>query len=854
MNENKKVDPWSLPIDKVSSLMRSTKDGLTSAEADERLKKFGLNQLGEKEERSNFRIFISQLQNWLMLVLLMATFSAFILGEKLDALVILGIILLSALFGFFQEYRAEKTLAKLKRLVTHKARVLRDGNWAEIESKNLVAGDVVQLRLGDRVPADLRLFEVDNLSLDEAILTGESAPAVKHTQPIIKDRVLPQDQKNMAFASTYVASGVGKGLVTAIASNTYLGKTAKILETKEPQTDFQKQIRHFGSFLFKIIFAMTVFVFGVNAFLGKGIFASFLFAVALAVGITPELLPMIITVTLSQGALKLVRKKVVVKRLISVEDLGNIDTLCTDKTGTLTEGSFALSDYRTAEGDKDEEVLLEALVCSSGFAQEGKGVSASPVDKALWEWPHLNKVKSQLRKFQLLDENEFDFKRKRMSVVVEKEKNLYLIAKGAFEAILTICKKIENRNREINFDEKRRQQITKQVADYEKAGYRVIALAKKRIKIAEASREDEKDMVFKGFLLFTDPVKRSAKESLKLFKKLGVKIKVISGDSPLVVKKVAEETGLATGKERVITGDQLLGLSKQRLAEIAQEFTLFARVPPEQKWELVDGLNWEGHIVGFLGDGVNDAPALKAADVGIAVDSGAEVAKEAADIVLLKKDLKVLAEGIEAGRKTFGNITKYILNTISANFGNMFTVALSSLFLPFIPLLPTQILLNNFISDIPLLAITTDKVDASFIKKPKRWNINLIGHFMLYFGLISSIFDLATILPLILIWQVSPELFRTAWFVESALSEMLVTFSIRTRLPFYKSTPSRVLLGLSVVSGFLVVVLPLLSPGRILFNFVRLPFNIILWLGFVLIMYFAVTEVVKHLFFKRFEI
>src|SRR3989344_234947 len=843
--------PWRFTIDKVFSLVISSKKGLENSEALQRLKNLGENNIEISQKRTATSIVFAQLKNWLIIVLIFASIVSFLLGEKLDSIVVLATIFLTVIFGYFQEQKAENAIEKLKKYITSRTRVLRSGRWSEIDTREVVLGDIVNLRIGDRVPADLRLFEVDLLSIDESILTGESIAVVKQIEVIVSHQAESYEQKNIAFAGSFVESGVGKGVVISTGEDTYLGRTAKFLETKTQLTDFQKDIKNFSTFLFKVIMLLTIFVFASNAFLNKGIFNSFLFAVALAVGIAPELLPMIITVTLSQGALSMAKRKVVVKKLIAVEDFGNMDTLCTDKTGTLTEGVVVLSSYKDFRGEAKDEILADALLCSSGFSSVGKNTS-NQIDKALWDKEDIYSIKHGLKTYKILDENEFDFERRMMSVVVEDKGKKWLIVKGAPEELLDRCKYV-NENEEVNLINKEKSGLLlKQLTNFEDDGYRVVVVAKKKVNKNETTIEDENDLVFEGWLLFEDPVKEDAGEAIKMFKNLGIDIKIISGDAVKIVENVAKKVGLNIGKYEIFTGKMLANLDEIKIAEIAKKGKIFARITTEQKYHLVSSLNQEGHVVAYLGDGVNDAPALRAADVGIAVDTGAEVAKEAADIVLLSKDLKVLAEGIESGRKTFGNITKYILNTISANYGNMFTVAAASLFLPFIPLLPKQILLNNFISDVPLLALATDNVDKSFIKKPRRWNLKLISRFMFYFGLVSSIFDFATILPLIFIWKVSPEVFRTAWFIESSLSEMLVTFTIRTRLVFFRSAVSKLLVGLSVISILVVIALPFSKYGRSLFDFRSMPYHVWLWVIFIPVIYFIAVEIIKNYFYAKF--
>ncbi|MCX6816888.1 MAG: magnesium-translocating P-type ATPase [Candidatus Beckwithbacteria bacterium] len=826
---------WALSSSAVLKQVDSSVQGLTHSQITGRLKTNGFNLVEKESARPALKILLLQFQNWLITALLLAALISYFLGERLESLVIISVVFLSVFSGFIQEYRAEKALKKLRKYISHKAKVLRDGLWQQIDSQNLVIGDIVQLRIGDIVPADMRLIKLDSLLTNEAVLTGESIPVVKKVSPVSAKYFLPQDLINLVFMGTAVAGGRATGVVVATGKNTFFGKTAAYLGQNTSETEFQVQTRKFSQFLFRVILVMTVFVFVVNAWQNKGVFNSFLFALALAVGITPEMLPAIMTITLSQGALQMAKKKVIVKRLMSVEDLGNIDTLCTDKTGTLTEGKFSLSDFITLDGQKDLNLVAKALVCTSGF---------NSTDQALRESEPAQLVASKLKEFKVIDENEFDFDRRRMSVLVKinHQPNL-LIVKGAPDSILSISQ----------LSSTKRQQANRQIAGYENSGFRVIAVAEKQLNHNTSSQRDETKMTLIGLLLFTDPVKLHVKESLVLLNKLGIDVKIISGDSPLITYAVAKQVGLTIDKTDIITGDLLAKMSAADLATTVNRFSVFARITPELKYKIVKSLNQKGCVIGFLGDGINDAPALEAADVGIAVDTGTDISKDAADIILLKKDLQILAEGIQAGRKTFANIMKYILNTISANFGNMFTVSVSSLFLNFIPLLPSQILLNNFISDVPLLTVATDNVDREFIKKPKHWNIKMIGRFMTYFGLISSFFDLALILPLLLLWKVPPGIFRTAWFVESSLSEMIVTFAIRTRLPFYKSLPSFWLIGSTLLSCLLVIALPLLIFGHKFFEFHSLSLSIWTWLAAVLFLYFMTTEFLKRWFFNRYE-
>lgn len=841
--------PWQVSTEDLFKLTGSGWQGLSSSLVDQILYKNGENSLKEKKTHPALLILAGQFSNWLMITLILAAIVSFFLGQSLDSIVILLIVFFSVLLGFFQEYRAEKTVTELQKYISRRSKVCRDGDWKLVESNQLVLGDLVQLRIGDRVPADLRLVQLDELAVNEAILTGEAIPVYKSLGTIKKDSLPIHEQLNIAFSGSFVAEGNGFGVVVATGGDTFLGKTASSILKVDSTTDFQKEMKKFSAFLFKLVVIMSLVVFVVNAVFNHGVYTSLLFALALAVGITPELLPMIVTITLSRGAGLLAKKKVIVKKLTAMESLGKVNILCADKTGTLTEGEFALLDCLDIDKKYSQQTYIQSLVCSSGFTSRGK-VCHNDIDQCLWENKKSVLVSDHLDLYQVESENEFDYHRRITSVIARYQDNLWLFAKGAADSILPRCAFVEKENGIEKINQVNRSRLLKQLSSFESAGWRVLVLAKRAVSDSQVGVDGECDLIFCGWLLFEDPLKEDVVSSLSQLKNLGVAIKIISGDAAAVICCMAEKAGIPSKK--IISGEQLTNLPDSDFCQKVLEHDLFARVNPEIKQRIVSCLGENGNIVGFLGDGVNDAPALKAADVGIAVDSGAEVAKEAADIILLEKDLSVLAEGIKAGRRTFSNITKYILNTISANYGNMVTVAISSFFLPFIPLLPKQILLNNFISDVPLLAIATDNVDEEFLARPKKWDIALLGLFMRYFGLVSSFFDFIMILPLLVFWRVSPEVFRTAWFIESSLTEMVVTFSIRTKLPFFKSSPSRWLLYLTVFSVALVLLLPFSPAGSYFFDFTNLPVGIWCWIFFVVLGYFFTVEFLKGWFFKRY--
>ncbi|HEY8257467.1 MAG TPA: HAD-IC family P-type ATPase, partial [Gemmatimonadales bacterium] len=651
-------------------------DGLSPEEAARRLATHGPNEIGTEVGREWAPILLAQFASPLVLVLIGAAAVSYLLSEHVDAVVIVAIVVSNGLLGFIQEYGAERSLRALRRFVTRTARVKRGGKRIELPVTDLVPGDLVELEVGDLVPADLTLLTADDLSLDESTLTGESAPVTKSGESTVQ-------------MGTAVLSGYGTGIVSATGRSTVLGRTAALLTRKPEASDFELGIRRFSRFLVRIILLLTVFVFLANAGLGKGWFDSFLFAVALAVGITPEVLPAIITITLARGARRMGRDEVVVKRLMSVEDLGNVDILCCDKTGTLTVGVFSLDGFVDSDGRSDDHVLLcGALAGAAGQGAPLEG-AANPTDRATWASEALGRCRERLGGYRILDRNAFDFRRRRSSALVTDGHETLLLVKGAPESVLDACANVQRAGLREPMGPPARRRIEALVSDYEKAGRRVLALAERTCDGTRTTKADEVELTLRGLLLYHDPPKPEARDALAQLDRLNVGIRILTGDSPVVAREICREVGLTLVEDRVVTGDELAAAAELELRRLALTHSVFARISPEQKHRVVEILREAGHVVGFLGDGVNDAPALRAADIGISVDSGTDVAKEAADVVLLRKSLAVLAGGILEGRKTFANITKYILNTVSANFGNMITVAASSLCLRFIPLLPS---------------------------------------------------------------------------------------------------------------------------------------------------------------------
>ncbi len=863
------VSFWALSAEKTFTLLDSSPQGLTSHEANLRRNKYGLNEFGKEKPQPSWLILLGQFRSPLVFILLIAAVIAYFLGEHLDATVIISIVILNAGLGFYQEYKAERSLRELRKYLTHHNHVLRDNHLAALNSKEIVPGDIVFLERGDIIPADLRLLEEKNLTTDESALTGESFPVEKTVSPLSAKYTLPQELKNMAFAGTTVSSGTGGGVVVATGNKTVLGKTARFLAKEETHGEFHRGIVTFSNFLLKIVLITTIIVFAVNAFLERGIITSFLFAIALAVGIAPEVLPIIITIALSHGAQSMAKEKVVIKRLASIEDLGNMDVLCSDKTGTLTEGKMSLSSSQDWQGQQSKKVLLYGLLCNSlklekfrdkGLSEdklvlgETSPSSANPIDLAIWESSQIKEIAAEKKQFIVLQENEFDFTRRRMSVLVQHLQHgrqggeRILIVKGAAESLLNECSFLSKNSK---ITPAIRKEIEEKISSYEQNGLKPIAIAEKILEKNSLAKEDEKNLTLLGFLLFHDPPKKGVRESLQALQKQDVLIKIITGDSPEITRHICQEVNFSITGGKILLGSELEKMNPAAFNAMCNNYNVFARVSPEQKLKIVAALQERGHVVGFLGDGINDAPALHHADVGISVNTASPIAKGTADIILLHKSLDVLSQGIREGRKTFGNIMKYIFNTVSANFGNLFTIAASSFFLRFTPLLPSQILLANFLTDFPMLTLSKDRVDEDFLHKPRRWNIKFIRKFTYTFGVISSLFDLLLILPLIFFFKAAPELFRTAWFTLSILTEIVGTFIIRTRKAFYKSRPSGWFIAMSIFAISLTVLIITSSWGNKIFAFTRMPSSILLFIFGILILYVLVLEIAKRRFYKK---
>jgi len=806
---------WSLDAPQVFSAAGTSDMGLSSEAAQQRLSDYGRNEL-PKERISWPKLLLRQFVDPMMILLIaVAVLSAF-LGQSEQAGIILVIIVLSSLLGFYDEYRASRMVEDLENTLTMKAVVMRDGKVSQIDSRLLVTGDLVSLYIGDIVPADLRIVDSKELQVNEAVLTGESFPVDKNSQKLSITPDPITKATNLLFMGTNVVRGSAEGVVISTGKNTQFGSISKSLARAHPQTEFQRGLRKYGNLLMYLTAALTVAIFGLNALVGHSLINSLLFALAVAIGIVPEMMPAITTITLSTGARRMAKEQVIVKRLDAMENLGNIDVLCTDKTGTLTEGKIALKNCFSPDFSSDDgTVLIESLLCNSAVREPV--LSGNPMDTAIWEYAIQTNVNDPTKEYRKMNEIPFDYQRRTMSVIEEKSgasnDGLILITKGAPESVLENCSYAKLKGKIENITPELTTTLKDELTDYSKEGFRLLAVAYKDLEEAKSSyiASDESGLTLAGFLLFTDPPKKDVDKALAKLRAIDIDLKILTGDNELVARKMCEEVGLPVNG--VITGEDLAKQSWAELKTTVERTTIFARVAPNQKLDIIKALKASGHVVGYMGDGVNDAPALYEADAGISVDSGVDISKDAADVVLLTKDLGVLANGVEEGRKTFGNTMKYVMMGTSSNFGNMFSASAGSIFLPFLPMTSVQILFLNLLYDFANLTLPLDNVDEEDIKFPRKWDIGFVRNFTLFFGPFSSVYDFLTYGIMLFIFGAGAAIFQSAWFVESYWTETLIIFVIRTRrIPFFKSHPGKWLTILtlgSIVIGTLVPFTPL---------------------------------------------
>jgi P-type Mg2+ transporter len=839
------------PLSGLFDHLRTSAQGLTSQEARRRLAEVGPNDPSPARHISLLVHVFSLFANPLVVILLLAALVSGVLGEIINASIIVVIVLLNVGLNFIQTYRAQSAVERLRAQVAPTATALRDGHWQEVPRREVVPGDIIRLSAGDLVPADARLIDAQDLHVQEAALTGESMPVEKEATDPAGAESGPAAH-NVVWLGTSVASGTARAVVVATGRATEFGDIVARLSARPPETEFDRGTRQFGWFIMRTVFFLVLFVFFTGAALHHNALESFLFAVALAVGLTPENLPMITAVTLGQGAMRMARQNVIVKHLSAIQNFGSIDILCSDKTGTLTSGEMVLDQHLDPLGQSADRVLLLASINSA----YDTGIK-SPLDEAILKRgvrPPIGAMTSDHDEtggtgYRKLAEIPFDFERRRLSVVVERDGERLLITKGAPEGVLVQTTAYEVDGQQHPLDAAARPRIEGVYRKLSEDGFRVLAVAYRVVPQQEGYRTgDERELVLAGFLAFIDPPLEDAVDVLAAMRRDGVTVKILTGDSDLVARHLCTKVGLEPG--RIVLGEEVARMTDPALGQVAEGTTIFARVSPAQKDRILLALKRRGHVVGFLGDGINDAPSLHAADVGISVAGGVDVAKDAADIILLERSLQVLHQGILEGRKAFGNVMKYLLMGTSSNFGNMFSMAGASVVLPFLPMLPTQILLNNFLYDSAQVTIPTDNVDETFMQKPRKWNIATIRDFMLVIGPVSSVYDFLTFYVLLKVFHASPALFHTGWFVESLATQTLVIFVIRTAGNPLLSRPSPALAAttlLVVLIGILLPFSPLAGP----LGFVPLPGGFFAFLAAVTITYLLLVEMAKRGLMRR---
>lgn len=849
MNENIRKQNWDFdyiacPLKDLFEKFKTSLNGLQEQEAEKRLEEYGFNEPARKKKRTIVLQILIRFLNPLVIVLfIIAGFSLFF-GQEISAILVIIMAFISVFLSFIQEYRADREADKLREMVRTTAAVHRNGRPKEIDMREIVPGDIVNLSAGDMIPADLRIISCKDLFVNQASLTGESFPVEKTSEVTVFAKPSPAELANIAFMGSSVISGTGLGVVVKTGLFTQFGEISRKLATITVASSFDKGIKQFTWLMIRFMFILVLVVFSINA-LNKGSkIEALLFALAVAVGLTPEMLPMLVAINLSKGAIAMSKKDVIVKRLNSIQNLGAMNVLCTDKTGTLTLDRIILEKHCDVVCRENDDVLQLAYINS--FYQTGlKNI----LDRAILK--HQKLVMKQYRK---VDEIPFDFSRKLMSIVIENEGKHRIIVKGAPEEIYGRCSKFELDGDMLEMDAGRLLliELQKEYNNLSAEGFRVLAIAYRDFDLPRDryTKDDEQDLILKGYVAFLDPPKPSARKTIETLKSFGIDFKVLTGDNELVTKKICSEVGLDI--KGFATGEQVEKASDKDLSELVETITVFARLSPLQKERVIHSLRENKHIVGYLGDGINDAPALKAADVGISVNNAIDIAKETADIILLKKSLLVLADGVVEGRKTFGNILKYIKMSSSSNFGNMFSMTGASLFLPFIPMLPIQILLNNLLYDISQIALPSDEVDKEYLIKSRPWNVGYIKKFMLFIGPISSIFDFATFGVLWFIFHAKQPLFNTGWFLESLCTQTLVIHIIRTgKIPFIESKPSQFLIFTSVYIVTIGLILPFIPLGKY-FGFVQPPPLYFLALFIIVALYLCLVQAVKSWFIKRY--
>ncbi|MET6996742.1 magnesium-translocating P-type ATPase [Chitinophaga defluvii] len=841
------------PLEEIQRQIGYLPGGLSTDVAHYRLDKYGFNEITSEKPLSPWLRLWRNLKNPLVILLGILGVVSMMTGDIRSMILIFIMVILGVVLRYVQEMRADKAADKLKALVSTHATVCRDGQEQEVPMKMLVPGDIIRLGAGDMVPADVRILFAKDLFLNQAVLTGESMPIEKSSGECLVVDANRSDATNICFMGSNVESGTGTAVVVNTGDKTTLGSLATHITSQEEPTSFDKGINSFTWLMIRFILVMVPAVFLINGLGRHNWLEAFLFALAVAVGLTPEMLPMIVTVNLSKGALAMSRKKVIVKRLNAIQNFGAMDVLCTDKTGTLTEGRIVLEQYLDVAGNPSQKVLDFGYLNS--YHHTGL---KNLMDEAILDHEELHTALNIREQFRKIDEIPFDFARKRMSVVLEDKSGLnMLICKGAVEGLVELCSFVEVNGTVTGMLPEHRKQSLERIAQLNAQGFRVVGLAYKLMPDAPDTPvytvKDESGLVLLGLLLFLDPPKASAVNALSRLAALKVDVKILTGDNEIITTCICKKVGIST--DHILLGSQVEKMDDNALAAVVMNYNIFARLIPVHKQRIVKALQNKGHVTGFMGDGINDAPALKAADVGISVNSAVDIAKESSDIILLENSLLVLEQGVSEGRRVFGNIIKYIRMAASSNFGNMLSVVGASAFLPFLPMLPIQVLTNNLLYDFSQTTIPTDNVDTDWLIKPRKWRIADIRRFILFIGPVSSFFDYLTFF---ILWHFfnawhNPAIFHTGWFVESIFTQSLIIHVIRTnKIPFIQSRASWPLIitsvSIAIIGAWLTV-----SPLAPALGFVRLPFSFWLWLTGILMAYLILTQIIKNWFNKKYS-
>lgn len=829
------ADPLSfLAVEDLFDQLSSGPQGLSLERASYLAKLFSTLTSKKANWKKPLKLLLRQFTNPLILLLLVAVLLSAALGEYSDSLIIFGILLASGLMGFLQEWKAGKALEKLQGMIRLTHEVIREGRSYEVETDMVFPGDILILNAGDIIPADCRILESVELHVNESAITGESFPAEKMAA-VLPANVPMNARNNSLWKGTHVISGTARALVVRTGKDTVLGELASRLE-QNPETAFEKGIRQFGYFLLRITVILSIIILSANIYFGKPLFDAVLFSLALAVGMAPELLPAIMTFSMSAGANTMMKKKVIVKKLSSIFNLGEVSILCSDKTGTITEGTVSIGRIVDMNAAADQQLALFAYLNATL-----QGGFQNPIDTALSSLPISGEG------FTKINEVPYDFIRKRLSVAVQSPREKWMICKGAFDNILECCTKLRDINGPRELANTDALHLTSQFTSYCENGYRVLALAYKEITTDRIARDDEKDLIFGGFILLEDPLKSSTLESINRLKKMHVDCKIITGDNRFAATYIARQLGIAEPK--VMTGSMLHNMLPEALKAIVLDMDVFAEIEPHQKERIVRAMQLKGKAIAYIGDGINDVAAINAADAGISTNNAVDVAREAADFVLLEKDLSVLADGIREGRKSFVNSMKYIFITTGATFGNMFSVAGASLLLPFLPMLPKQILLTNFITDFPFLTIASDQVEEEELERPRKWDIRMIRHFMISFGIHSSVFDFITFYVLYVHFSLNESAFQTGWFLESVITELMILFIIRTKKPFLASPPGKLLFYSAIITTLFTLWLPI-SPLAGAFGLSIAHTRQAVAIALILLAYLVTADILKIIFFR----